>query len=266
MTTSEKFCLQWNDFQENVTHSFKILREEPEFSDITLVCEENIQVKAHRVILSSSSPFFNTVLKKNTHSHPMIYMRGLKSKDLTAMMDFIYHGEVNIYQDDINDFLSLAEELQLKGLTGPKDENLEEKINNMPYNSTQVTKNESLPDKAMTPSPYKDETIKEMADEFTERTWNNQSIFPGDSNKIMVSYDTTNEDLKEKLSSMMEYMGDGNNKWKCLVCGKVSRDRTDMGRHVECHLEGVSYPCNQCGKVSRSRNALRVHVDSKHRH
>ena len=46
----------------------------------------------------------------------MIYMRGLKARDLVAVVDFIYHGDTNIYQDDLDEFLALAEELQLKGL------------------------------------------------------------------------------------------------------------------------------------------------------
>ena len=46
----------------------------------------------------------------------MLYMRGIKAKDLEAIVDFIYHGEANIYQEDLDGFLALAEELQLKGL------------------------------------------------------------------------------------------------------------------------------------------------------
>ena len=72
-----------------------------------------------------------------------------------------------------------------------------EKMNYMPYNSSQATKKESLADKAMAPSPYKEEIVKEIAVEFTERTWNNHSIIPGDSNKIVVSYDTNNDDMKK---------------------------------------------------------------------
>ena len=46
----------------------------------------------------------------------MIYMRGVKAKDLVAIVDFIYHGEANIFQEDLDGFLALADELQLKGL------------------------------------------------------------------------------------------------------------------------------------------------------
>ena len=100
--TSEKFCLKWNDFQQNIASSYKELRNNLDFSDVTLVCEDNQQFEAHRIILSACSPFFRNVLKKTKHSHPMIYMRGLKTKDIVAMVDFIYHGETNIYQEDLD--------------------------------------------------------------------------------------------------------------------------------------------------------------------
>ena len=116
--SSEKFCLKWNDFQQNLVNSYHDLRKDSDFSDVTLVSEEDQQVKAHRIILSACSPFFSRVLKKNKQPNPIIYMRGLKAKDLVAIVDFIYHGEANIYQEDLDGFLALAEELQLKGLAG----------------------------------------------------------------------------------------------------------------------------------------------------
>ena len=117
-SANEKFCLKWNDFQQNITKSYYDLRKEEEFSDVTLVCEEDHQFEAHKIILSACSPFFNKMLKRNNHSHPMIYMRGTMAKDLAAIMDFIYQGETNIYQEDLDGFLALANDIQLKGLTG----------------------------------------------------------------------------------------------------------------------------------------------------
>merc|ERR1712074_33044 len=89
-----------------------------EFADVTLACEDGQQGEAHKVILVSSSPFFLNLLRKNKHPHPLIYMRGLKSEDLVAMIDFLYFGEANVYQENLDSFLSVAEELQLKGLMG----------------------------------------------------------------------------------------------------------------------------------------------------
>ena len=118
MVSVEKLCLQWNDFKENITSSFKELREDREFTDVTLACEDGQQIEAHKVVLVSSSPFFMELLKKNKHPHPLIYMRGLRSEDVMAIMDFLYQGEANVLQDDLDNFLALAEELKLKGLTG----------------------------------------------------------------------------------------------------------------------------------------------------
>ena len=107
-----------NDFQHNTITSIKELIDNQDFTDITLVCEDNQQIEAHKIILSSSCPFMRKMLSNNKHSHPLIYMRGIRFKNLTALVDFMYHGETNIYQEDLSDFLALAEELQLKGLTG----------------------------------------------------------------------------------------------------------------------------------------------------
>ena len=115
---SEKLCLQWNDFKENATSAFGSLREDIDFADVTLACEDGKQLEAHKVILASSSPFFQSILRRNKHSHPLIYMRGLKSEDLTAIIDFLYCGEANVFQENLDSFLAIAEELQLKGLTG----------------------------------------------------------------------------------------------------------------------------------------------------
>ena len=98
----EKLCLKWNDFQDNVISVFETLREDREFADITLACEDGQQVEAHKAILASSSPFFLNLLRRNKHPHPLIYTRGLKSEDILAMVDFLSHGEANVYQENIN--------------------------------------------------------------------------------------------------------------------------------------------------------------------
>ena len=123
---SEKLCLQWNDFRDNLITAFGSFRGEVDFADVTLVSQDGQQVEAHKVILATSSPFFRDLLKKNKHVHPLIFMRGVKSEDLAAIIDFLYNGEANIFQDNLDSFLAFAEELQLKGLTGQKNDDVSE--------------------------------------------------------------------------------------------------------------------------------------------
>ena len=87
---SEKLWIQSNTFQDNIKTIFGKLRDKNDFSDVTLACEDGHQVEAHKVILAASSPFFQKLLEKNKHPHPLIYMRGMKSEDLLAIVDFLY--------------------------------------------------------------------------------------------------------------------------------------------------------------------------------
>ena len=124
---NDKFCLKWNDFEKNVSTSFQQLRDERDFFDVTLACDGN-QLEAHKVgasglllaqvlksqvILSACSPFFRAVLKRNPHSHPLLYLKGVKYESILAVLNFMYNGEVNIAQAELSAFLSVAEDLQV---------------------------------------------------------------------------------------------------------------------------------------------------------
>jgi len=118
MTSSDKFCLKWNDFENNISRAFCDLRDEKELFDITLVCgETQEQVSAHKVVLAASSQFFRNILRRNPHQHPLLYLKGVKHKELLSILSFIYKGSVNIAQEELSSFLSVAEELKVKGLT-----------------------------------------------------------------------------------------------------------------------------------------------------
>jgi len=114
--SAEKFCLRWNDFETNISVAFKEIREEKDFFDVTLACDDS-QIQAHKVILSACSPFFRNVLRRNPHQHPLLYLKGVKYQDLVSVLNFMYNGEVNVAQEELNTFLSVAEDLRVKGLT-----------------------------------------------------------------------------------------------------------------------------------------------------
>ena len=135
MIESEKLCLQWNEFQNIVSSAFEDLRSDGDLTDVTLACEDGKQIEAHKVVLSATSPFFLDLLKRNKHPHPLIYMKGIKSDNLMAMVDFFYRGEANVSQDNLNDFLALADEMRLKGLN--RQEEPQEILDNARKSQTQ---------------------------------------------------------------------------------------------------------------------------------
>jgi len=113
---TEKFCLRWNDFESNISSAFRELRDDKDFFDVTLACGDE-QLQAHKIILSACSPFFRNILRRNIHQHPLLYLKGVKYTDLQSVLNFMYHGEVNVAQEDLNSFLAVAEDLRVKGLT-----------------------------------------------------------------------------------------------------------------------------------------------------
>merc|ERR1739838_1282039 len=122
----EKFSLKWNDYLVNVTKKFSILRNEDEFSDVTLVSSDKRQVSAHKVVLSSSSDYFKTILQNNNKSQDMILcLEHISHEELNNMLDYVYKGEVNIEQDQLDRFLTIAQRFQLEGLVSDESGELE---------------------------------------------------------------------------------------------------------------------------------------------
>ena len=215
MQSPEKLCLKWNDFQENLNSAFGVLRNDQDFADVTLACEDGTQIMAHKVVLASSSPFFMEILKKNKHSHPMIYMRGLKSDDLVAMVDFLYFKEANVKQEGLDAFLGLAEELKLLGLT-TGDRNKDEQDTKPQTQLNDSTLNATFNAPVKVEADEMDEQIKSM---MTHKVAGNQILAA----------------------------------WACNVCGKEDVKKSNMKTHIEAnHITSyVSFSCDLCAKTSR---------------
>ena len=261
-TADEKLCLQWNDFKENVCSTFGDLRQDNEFTDVTLACEDGQQVEAHKVILVASSPFFLNILKRIKHPHPLIYMRGVRPENLMAMVDFFYHGEANVYQENLDSFLVLAEELQLKGLRGNQTEKEVEAFQ-------KPTQKKSFP---------KSQKNRSATEQFpgNEVVLNENGLLQPVIEKALVLTDeatnnTNMESLDQQVKSMMEISENADPYIKrnrariCKVCGKEGSWRA-ISNHIEAnHIAGVSVPCSLCGQIVSTRHALTIHKSRHHR-
>ena len=239
MSYSEKLCLQWNDFKENVASSFGNLKEDKDLSDVTLVCEDGQQVEAHKVVLALSSPFFKGIFKSNKHPHPLIYMRGLKSEDLRAILDFLYNGTANVFQENLDSFLSLAGELKLKGLTRNEESQKHTDMTLTQNNLSQIQKQNLS-------------SVPNLNFDRSTSTISNPTV----AQRSKIKLEVGNLDLDEQIKSMItkSEVNTANGQGSmatCNICGKEGPYKA-MPRHVETyHMEGVTHACDFCGKVSR---------------
>jgi len=114
--SDNKFSLRSKDFETNMTKALKDLREENNLFDVTIVCEDS-QIQAHKLILSACSTFFRNILCHNPHQHPLLYLKDVKYKHFLAIIDFMYNGEVHVVQEELKQFLAVAADLRVQGLT-----------------------------------------------------------------------------------------------------------------------------------------------------
>ena len=286
----DKFCLKWNEFQENLSSTFSGWRNTGDvFTDVTLACDNDQFVETHKIVLSAASPFFMKLLQRTKkEQHPLIYLRGIEARDLASVLDFIYHGQANVYQEDLQNFLTLAQELQLKGL---QEAGGEEKGGKGATRLDKKRKREEVVDPSFSESGSRDNgrssnpaevVFKTEQDQelVSSRGWADQDYqgedqagyqeesirVPGDyparyqgepdygghdpGMKVFLSGEGGLEELDMQIAALMERGDD--NVWTCKVCGKKATKggKPDMRDHIEAnHVEGVSHPCNICSKT-----------------
>jgi len=258
MSNREKFCLQWNDFEANIRSSFQGLREEQDYCDVTLACDDNYQVEAHKIILSAGSNFFREILRKNKHKNPLIYLKGIKRLDLENVIDFLYNGEAYVAQEDLKKFIETAQDLKVKGLqSNLKDEGDQ----NLKDNISSVDSKSSQDDDC---NPYSNPQNVELTEVdlvgkiYNTFDANEFSVTQAEEVSLVVS---TTHELDLQIEQMIEKNG---MLWQCKVCGKTAKQKGDAKKHAEIHIESVSHPCHICNKPSSTRDALKNHIRNMH--
>ena len=251
---SEKFSLKWNDFDTNVSKSFGRLRNEDYLHDVTLVGDDYTQIPAHKLVLSACSTFFQETLKRSNkiQSHTVLCLEGLSKQDLDNVLNYMYNGEVNIYQEDLDRFLAVAQRLKLEGLLEGKQEEEDTGYQRVPSQKPET----------IDPHPV---TANDLDQKMQRKQ--TSSKFEG-SNNIISLNTTQNDEIDATLNENLEALDGGH--FRCKICGKDSFNmkrnaRQNMKNHVEKHVEGLTYNCQHCGKEFRSKNSLNVHKSYSHK-
>ena len=207
---------------------------------------QTYQVKAHKALLSASSPVFETILKQNDLPKPLIFMRRVNSRLLNLLMDFVYFGQVEVDASKINEFLAIAEDLKIKGLTNTRQTG----------NLDPIQKSSKL--------DYLDEDGSDFGSEniiAQEIKAEEPATFPA------------RKDLMEKI-------------YPCKICGKRSKSESGLERHMyrnhswrkdktdqfanetlagfNLGKKSARFSCNLCGRLSISKGGLEKHMSRHH--
>merc|ERR1712001_622528 len=153
---TDKYTLNWHTFTDHLQLMFKDLYEEEKHSDVTLVCDDQTQFKAHKIVLSACSPVFKKIIDNNPSQHPLIYLRGIQSFEMESILQFMYLGEGKCYQERMREFIKVAQDLEVKEISdGVEMPNEEEAIieDDIPENETDETLEEENQSQVYNPKP-----------------------------------------------------------------------------------------------------------------
>jgi len=295
---SEKFCLRWNDFESNISLAFRELREDKDFFDVTLACDDE-QINAHKVILSACSPFFRNILRRNPHQHPLLYLKGIKLSDLQCVLNFMYHGEVSVAQEELNTFLAVAEDLKVKGLTqgksatntrSPKTQTIKPK--------SQISRDSNLPVKQVIKSPsiqssnlstLEDDDIQELVPVKAEP----RDLPPSDQPQVtsLPTQQIYNTQPSQQASHAVttaddpsyDYQAEGYDDYGQYEGGQMYGAQAgeegegafdgnkDLFALLDVQIENLMvrsddkiWQCSQCGKGSVFKNDIARHIEAAH--
>ena len=163
-------------------------------------------------------------------------------------MDYIYNGEVQIFQEDLDRFLKVAQRFKMEGLLTDLNADAEEEEN--------IQRNEYIKEETR----YEQTTLKtEKHKALIEEIFANVSTDINPDNIIEVD---------EQIELNIVRNLDGT--YSCKICGKNSGSnkknmKHNLKNHIETHLEGLCFNCPKCEKTFRSRGALAKHKSRFHK-
>merc|ERR1712150_419435 len=143
---TKNLFLNWDTFTDYLHLMIKDLYEEGKHSDVTLVCDDQTQFKAHKIVLRACSPVFKKIIDNNPSQHPLTYLRGIQSYEMESILQFMYLGEGKFYHERMREFIKVAQDLEVKdisdGVELPSEEAEETVEENIPKEEIVETSNE----------------------------------------------------------------------------------------------------------------------------
>lgn len=144
MDATAQYSMRWDDFSSHFTSEFESLRNDEQFVDVTLCCDDRF-IKAHKVILSACSPYFKKILmvtfafdfwsfenlwwsisrsplanrnwrvQMNPSKHVTVIMHNVEYELMKTLVDFMYLGEVLVNQNNVDRLFKLAKTFNVQG-------------------------------------------------------------------------------------------------------------------------------------------------------
>ena len=245
--TQEKYNLTWHSYSDNWREIIRDMMETKDFADVTLVCDDMKQIKAHRNILSACSPLLKNILNIDPQNHhPVLFLRGIMHSEMESILQFIYLGEASFYEGRMNEFIKAVTNLEIRELC---------KNVSMDNSEEEDLSNESI-----------EEPLLEVLAEYREENGSEPILEATHSGNEEVSNNvstlSSSSPIEPELSTELK---DANSStFNCTKCEKTFTTKNGLRYHTSSEHDAKKYSCNQCEYQTTHPTKLNYHVKSRH--
>ena len=222
----EQFNLDWHTYNDHLKEMMQKLMQTNESSDVTLVCEDKTKFKAHKFVLSASSPVFQSIINDLPQKDPIVYLRGVFAPEMKSILQFIYLGQATFYQDRMNEFLSVSRTLEIKEISRDVDSS-------------------NVPDSTHAEEYYEKIKLNDNEIEINENP-----------NNVEKEFGIVETKLKIHANEVGQH--------PCNKCEKNFIHRRNLITHTKCAHEGMKFSCHNCVYKASSKFNLLRHFKSVH--
>ena len=253
----EMYEVKNENFQGTAESMLKRAWEERDFSDVTLVSEDETRIQAHKIVLGSSSSFFSNILKKHSHPNPLIFVKGVSSSLLSSMVAFMYKGQVEVAKENLDKFLEACTDFKIRGLT-PETETF-----------PLLDGNNFVPPSPETGSQNIKSSTEQARNKLLEENDSKSDLIRNGGKQELALVENTDLPIFQSMWKKSDYHTSKNpkpNNLSCNMCDyKVHRnDLLKLHMNSKHNLEKFHCSVQACGKVYSSKINLKAHIKTNH--
>ena len=274
-TETQDLKLQWDHFSGNMKELMSDLYKSSDFSDVTLVCDDNKTVKAHKFILGASSPILKEILDMHG-TNPWIYMRKTQYSSLQKIIEFMYLGEAVIDKENIDDLFSLSMDLQIDEIINSfrsvvYSDMIEDKkdISDIKFaldkNPFQLQENLEGIDVNQSHSVATEESEHAKNTEFVENPKLQDIELHSSIEAIESTIMRKKRGPKSKTLNKENKTNPRGGPAQCPGCGKIFKQSSSMQLHYRSFHKGIKLSCDQCDYKTYQKVHLNTHINVKHK-
>jgi len=248
----EKFNLNWVNYSDHLREMLHEMMNSSYLTDVTLVCDDKVQFKAHKIVLSACSSVFKSIINDLPQNSSVIYLRGIQHQEMESILEFMYLGVATFYQERMNEFLNVAKNLEVKEIS--KEVEFDEE-NVADQEKVFHNDNEPILDSDIS-DEYKDSSTNQQIITDLNLWKNKEGMFQCDLCESQFKW-------KKSLKAHIQFIHEGI-KYSCIQCDFETVTQNYLTKHTQSIHEGVKYSCSQCDHEATLQSNLRRHIQSQH--